>query len=60
MALRTTGEVTMAKKPYTAPTVTDHGSVVEKTKGTIGTSVEFIGWRSIILELDPDDDGIKP
>jgi len=49
----------MAKKPYTPPTVTDHGSVVEKTKGTIGTSVEFMGWRSIILEIDPDD-GIKP
>jgi len=47
----------MAKKPYTPPTVTDHGSVVEKTKGTIGTCTEFMGWRSIILELDPDDDG---
>ena len=33
----------MEKKPYTKPTVTDHGSVVEKTKGRIGFTYEPIG-----------------
>lgn len=51
----------MEKKPYTPPTVTDHGSVVEKTKGTIGTSYEFMGWRSIIWAPPPSDEGkFKP
>lgn len=33
----------MQKKPYNPPTVTDHGSIVEKTKGRIGFSHEPIG-----------------
>ena len=33
----------MKKKPYTPPTVTDHGSVVETTKGMIGYSHEPMG-----------------
>ena len=33
----------MQKKPYTTPTVTDHGTVVEKTKGRVGFSYEPIG-----------------
>jgi len=54
MALRTTREDTMAKKPYTQPTITDHGSVVEKTKGTMGETVEFMGWRAVIWEVGDD------
>ena len=33
----------MNKKPYTQPTVTDHGSVVETTKGCFGYSFEPMG-----------------
>ena len=44
----------MAKKPYTQPTITDHGSVVEKTKGTMGETFEFMGWRALIWEVGDD------
>ena len=33
----------MEKKPYTRPTLTDHGSVVAKTKGMLGGCFEPIG-----------------
>ena len=33
------------KKPYTAPTVTAHGSAVEKTLGRRGVLIELINWR---------------
>ena len=33
----------MDKKPYTPPTLTDHGSVVEMTKGCFGYSFEPLG-----------------
>lgn len=31
------------KKPYAAPTVTDHGKVVEETKGIVSYSWEVYG-----------------
>ena len=34
----------MQKKPYTAPTVTAHGSAVEMTLGRFGKLVEFISY----------------
>jgi hypothetical protein len=40
----------MEKKPYTPPTVTDHGSVVDKTKGIAGFTWEPWGH---ILDEDP-------
>jgi hypothetical protein len=33
----------MDKKPYTPPTLTDHGSVVATTKGMFGFSFEPMG-----------------
>ena len=46
----------MEKKPYTPPTITDHGSVVEKTKGMFGYSFEPMGELVI-----PDNvDGFAP
>lgn len=33
----------MEKKTYTKPTLTDHGSIVEKTKGVTGWSWEPFG-----------------
>lgn len=33
----------MDKRPYTPPTLTDHGSVVEKTNGCFGYSFEPMG-----------------
>ncbi len=33
----------MEKKPYSPPTLTDHGDAVEKTKGMGGPSWEYIG-----------------
>ena len=33
----------MEKKPYTPPTLTDHGSVVETTKGIVGYTFEPVG-----------------
>jgi hypothetical protein len=41
----------MTKKPYTAPTITDHGDAVEQTKGLCGRCWETYGYS---LE------GIKP
>ena len=32
------------RKQYSTPTLTEHGSVVEKTKGMIGWSYEPWGW----------------
>jgi hypothetical protein len=34
----------MEKKPYSPPTVTDHGDAVEKTKGISGKSWEMYGF----------------
>jgi hypothetical protein len=33
----------MVKKPYSPPTLTDHGDAVEKTKGLGGAWWEYIG-----------------
>lgn len=33
------------KKPYTPPVVTDHGKIVEETKGVTSTSWEVFGNR---------------
>jgi hypothetical protein len=33
------------KKPYTAPTVTDHGKVVEQTKGIVSSYWEVFGHQ---------------
>ena len=34
------------KKPYVAPTVTDHGKVTTQTQGIISTAFETYGHRS--------------
>jgi hypothetical protein len=39
-----------AKKPYTVPKLTDHGSVIEQTKGMFGWSYE--PWGQIVSEDD--------
>jgi hypothetical protein len=46
----------MQKKPYSRPTVTDHGSVVEKTKGRVGFSSEPIGIY--LSDDDPPGTGV--
>jgi hypothetical protein len=43
------------KKQYSAPKLTDHGSVVEKTRGIMGWSYE--PWGQMIYE---DDTPVKP
>jgi hypothetical protein len=35
----------MQKKPYNPPTLTDHGSVVELTKGVLGWAYEIHGLQ---------------
>lgn len=45
----------MQKKPYIKPTVTDHGSVIEKTKGRIGYAYEPIG--QFMMTDDPIGSG---
>ncbi len=45
----------MEKKPYSPPTLTDHGSVVELTKGLIGYMYETHG-----LQDDGGDIGKPP
>ncbi len=40
----------MEKKPYNPPKLTEHGSVVEKTKGLLGWSYEV--WGRIVWEED--------
>jgi hypothetical protein len=37
----------MAKKPYSTPKLTDHGSVVKETKGLFGDAFEPIGRDNI-------------
>jgi hypothetical protein len=37
------------KKTYTQPTVTDHGKVVEETKGIDGTAWEIYG-KSLVID----------
>lgn len=44
----------MQKKPYVRPTVTDHGCVIEKTRGRVGFSFEPIGQ----MLVDEDTKGI--
>jgi hypothetical protein len=46
----------MTKKPYTPPTLTDHGSVVETTKGCFGYTYEPLGEE---VRMD-DVDGFAP
>lgn len=41
------------KKPYTPPTVTDHGDVTKKTQGLVSTAYETFGHRAIL------DDGSR-
>ena len=41
------------KKPYTPPTVTDHGKVTTETKGMVSTSYETFGRRLAVD--DPKD-----
>lgn len=36
------------KKPYTPPTVTDHGKVTSKTQGVVSTSYETWGHRAVL------------
>lgn len=36
------------KKPYTPPTVTDHGKVTTKTEGMISTAYETYGRRAVL------------
>ena len=43
------------KKQYSAPKLTDHGCVVEKTRGIIGFNYE--PWGQLICE---DDTPVKP
>ena len=33
------------KKPYTPPTITDHGKIVEETKGVVDSSWEVFGHQ---------------
>ena len=42
------------KKPYTPPTVTDHGKVASETQGIISPSFEIYGRRA------PSDDPRNP
>ena len=35
------------KKPYTPPTVTDHGEITKKTEGLVSTSFETFGHRMV-------------
>lgn len=44
----------MEKKPYTPPTLTDHGAVVEKTKGLMGFTWEYMGRRTVEEDLKRD------
>ena len=45
----------MEKKPYTTPSITDHGSAVEKTKGVAGAAWEYWGGKhDIIFDEDAD------
>lgn len=36
------------KKPYTPPTVTDHGKVTSKTQGVVSTAYETWGHRAVL------------
>ena len=36
------------KKPYTPPTVTDHGKVVKQTQGIVATAYETWGHRAVV------------
>lgn len=42
----------MNKKPYTPPTVTDHGTIVETTKGCFGDCFEPMGLQVIPDNVD--------
>ena len=41
------------KKPYTPPTVTDHGEVTKKTQGMVSTAYETFGTRAALDPVDP-------
>lgn len=41
----------MEKKPYTPPTLTDHGTVTEKTMGVAGFTWEYMGIRIVAEDL---------
>jgi hypothetical protein len=43
------------KKPYTPPTVTDHGEVIKKTQGLVSTAYETFGHRA--YSDDPKNPG---
>jgi hypothetical protein len=43
----------MEKKPYTPPTITEHGNAVQETKGFGGTNWEVMSAR-LSSDVDPD------
>jgi hypothetical protein len=43
------------KKPYTPPTITDHGDVTKKTQGLVSTAYETYGRRA--WHEDPKNPG---
>lgn len=46
----------MQKKAYTAPTITEHGNAIEKTKGIAGAAWESWGTRNDAILVPIDDD----
>jgi hypothetical protein len=49
----------MQKKPYTQPTITDHGDAVEQTKGMTGRCWEVVGrsYNGVGEGGDPPESG---
>jgi hypothetical protein len=44
----------MSKKHYAAPTITDHGNAIERTKGLCGRCWEIAGKSLDATPIDPD------